>query len=128
MMASNGHIVNKSGVENFISLERSTLNDLGSIKTGRHKQRRDAVVMGMEATREFTPSMDYRHLLSTEAQVNLAEWEANYDQRAKRAEECEKMMANGAKAAQNGDKGRSLPRTDDLPGYPLSEPGGGLEG
>ena len=73
-----------------------------------------------EPTREFTPSMAYRHLLSPTAQASLAEWESNYDQRAKRAEECEKMMANGAKAAQNGDKDRSLPRTDDLPGDPLS--------
>lgn len=47
-----------------------------------------------EPTREFTPSMDYRHLLSPAAQANLAEWEANYDQRAKRKAECDASRRN----------------------------------
>lgn len=53
-----------------------------------------ACPMGLAANREFTPSMDYRHLLSAETQADLAEWEANYDQRAKRKAECDASRRN----------------------------------
>lgn len=121
MSNSIGIIKLNCGPDSSISESKSYQNDLGTMKTGRHKQPRIMSHIGQEATREFTPSMDYRHLLSPETLAALLDHEAKMDAKAERDAEIRKYTANGAMSTQCRDKGRSLPRTDDLPGYPLSE-------
>ena len=66
-----------------------------------------------EPTREFTPSMDYRHLLSPETLARLIEREAKRSEdelRAERTAEIESMngqaiRAKRMEAERNGDNG-----------------------
>ena len=51
-----------------------------------------------EPTREFTPSMDYRHLLSPETLAALLDHESKQDVMAERDAEIAKYTANGTKA------------------------------